>query len=942
MHHPAAGNDNQTPTTPSPAVSEASIALETAVRESTGLSSLDADVDLLSRTLDRVIADLAGDDAHAILMMIRRLAFDRRQGSPDAERRLADAIASLDDSAARNVARALSIFFDLANIAEDHQRIRVLRERERARHPQPLSESLSAAIGQLRKEGHSAGEVQTALDRLSIELVFTAHPSEAKRRSIRSKLRRIRSCLATLDRADLLPRERNRLLVEIASELRVLWQTEFLKPSKPTVADEVARGLSILPRLREVVPQVCRSMRHALAAHFPGHDFRIPTFLTFGSWMGGDRDGNPYVTAEVTAETLCRLRAAAIEMHLEECRRLYDYLTVSLTCTPGAESLAGRLSDLQQRWPELVPVVCEVPPHEAYRRWLRMIRWRLEQSRTSSLDEPSRPGDYGSGGELEADVVAICEALATDHDAGILDGDAGRWLDLVRTFGLRVTRLDIRQDARRYEEITGDIFRACGITTEGDAGVGEVRRRQLLDTMGRLPEIPLDRLQPLSRDTLALYGILRQAVERFGPNCLGGSIISLTQSPLDVLTVLWLWRHVCRGADPSVSTALRIVPLFEKIGDLRRSDTTLTEMLAEPAYAEHLAAQDSRQLVMVGYSDSTKDGGYLSACWGLYDAQRRIATAAEARDVHVTFFHGRGGSLGRGGGPAARGILSLPPESLDGTLRLTEQGEVLAERYDDVQIAFRHLEQVSWATLVGSTIHPADPSAEWLETAERLAARSFTVYRELVEQPGFIAFFSQATPIDEIENLPIGSRPARRRGERSLDDLRAIPWVFAWTQNRCLIPAWYGLGTAILEVKYDDRTAWERLREMYRRWPFFTATIDNAALALAKTDIAIGQRYSELVTDDDIRRRLWQLLAAECDRSRQAVLDITGSRELLEATPWLKRSIDARNPLIDPLNLIQVEFLERRERSVDDPSGSLREILRLSVQGIASGMRTTG
>jgi len=901
-----------------------------------------SDTELLAQALDSVICDLAGEAAFGELVAIRQLATERRQAAPDAERRLATAIAELSEPSARNVARALGIFFDLANIAEDLQRIRVLRQREQARFPLPLSESLAAAIRELRDAGRSAEEVQQAIGRLSIELVFTAHPSEAKRRSIRSKLRRLRGSLAVLDRPDLLPREREQILAAIAAELRVLWQTEFLKPHKPSVADEVDRGLSILPRLREVVPQVCRAMRQALAEYFPHHAFEIPTFLSFGSWMGGDRDGNPFVTAEVTEATLCKLRNAAIDIHLDECRRLYDSLTISLTCTPGAEALTARLAEIRETWPRVAEAVDDVPPHEAYRRWLRMIRWRLEQSRTEAVEAARQPGGYTSGKSLEDDVLAICRCLENDHDASILDGAAGRWLDLVRTFGLRVTRLDIRQESRRYEEIATDILRATGACDDFGSRSEAERRQLLLETLGSLPDLPREQLQPLTQDTLALYQLLRRAVERFGPDCLGGSVISLTQSSVDVLTVLWLWRHACRGAVDEVTTGLRIVPLFEKIGDLRRSDETLSAILTEPVYAAQLSAQGNRQMVMVGYSDSTKDGGYLSACWGRYDAQRRISAAAAARGVHVTFFHGRGGSLGRGGGPAARGILSLPPEALDGTLRLTEQGEVLAERYDDVQIAFRHLEQVSWATLVGSTIHPAEPAKAWLELTDRLATRSYEAYRELVEQPGFIAFFSQATPIDEIENLPIGSRPSRRRGERSLGDLRAIPWVFAWTQNRCLLPAWYGLGTAILEVKYDDRLAWEQLREMYRDWPFFTATIDNAAVALAKADPAIGQRYAELVDDDDIRRRLWPLLAAECDRSRQAVLDVVGSRELLETTPWLKRSIEARNPLVDPLNLIQVEFLRRREQSNGDADGSLREILRLCVQGIASGMRTTG
>jgi len=416
-----------------------------------------------------------------------------------------------------------------------------------------------------------------------------------------------------------------------------------------------------------------------------------------------------------------------------------------------------------------------------------------------------------------------------------------------------------------------------------------------------------------------------------------------------VLGVLWLWRWAqgrarARGG-PVADHDIAIVPLFEKIDDLARAHDTLATMLAQPAYRSHLAGRGDRQMVMVGYSDSTKDGGYLAACVGLQSAQERLHRTALGHGVRLTFFHGRGGSLGRGGGPAARGILSLPPETLDGSLRLTEQGEVLAERYDDVEIARRHLDQVAWATLVASTAPPPEPPAEWTTLATRMAARSLAAYRELVDQPGFIGYFSKTTPIDDIESLPIGSRPARRRGERTLDDLRAIPWVFAWTQSRCMIPAWYGLGAALAEVKYEDRRSWQLVGDMYRRWPFFRATIDNATLALAKADMAIAAHYSELDDDDDARRRIWQRIAAEYDRSRQVILDLVGGQELLGDIPWFRRSIEARNPSVDPLNLIQVEFMRRRRAAPADApneADTLRDLLRLCVQGIAAGMRTTG
>jgi phosphoenolpyruvate carboxylase len=906
------------------------------------------DVRLLDGQLESVLVDLAGPAAAALVADIRRLARDRRAGGPDAEQALAARIAALDVPEARIVTRALSIYFDLVNIAEDRQRTRVLRDRECREHPRPLGESLAGAVAELAATGLSADDVQHALDRLAIELVFTAHPSEAKRRSIRAKLRRMRQSLRALDRDDLLPRERAEHESHLRTELAILWQTEFLKSERPSVLDEVARGLSLMPRLWEAVPQVHESLRRGLAAVYPGRAFRVPAFLTFGSWMGGDRDGNPFVTAAVTERTLLALRSAAIEAHLARCARLHDLLTTSLREAGAAASLERRLEPLVERWPDLRAVLAGLLPQETYRRWLRMIHFRLECSLAASLADPPQPAGYGSAAELEADVTALVECLDRDH-ALAADSPTRRWLDLVRTFGLHMTKLDVRQDALAYQTIMAAILHAAGVPDAAAlAGDDEATKVRLLTTtLGAVGAVPTAGLDPLARDTLALFELLHAAVVRFGSDCVGGAIVSLTRSPADVLCVLWLWRWAQKQAADRggavAATDIAIVPLFEKIHDLHHSHETLATILDTPAYAAHLAGRGHRQVVMVGYSDSTKDGGYLAACWGLQAAQSRLHAVAAARGVALTFFHGRGGALGRGGGPAARGILSLPAETLDGSLRLTEQGEVLAERYDDAEIACRHLEQVSWATLVSSGGRRAEPHDSWIALMDRMAARSYACYRELVAEPGFIDYFSQTTPIDDIENLPIASRPARRRGERTLDDLRAIPWVFAWTQSRCMIPAWYGLGTALVDVKHDDRHAWQTLRDMYRRWPFFQATIDNATLALAKADMYVAERYAELARDPDVRRRIWQRIAAERDRTRQAILEIVGGGELLATTPWFQRSIEARNPAIDPLNLVQIEFMRRRAAAgpgaADEP---LRDLLRLCVQGIASGMRTTG
>lgn len=915
---------------------------------------------MLGDMLGEVIAELVGPESLQLVEEIRQISRDRRAGTPAAERQLAERIETLKAGDARTVARAFSVYFDLANIAEDRHRVRVLRSREQARYPQPLSESIGAAVVRLLERGFTPEQLRQTLDKLMVELVFTAHPSEAKRRSIRAKLRRMRRGLQDLDRDDLLPRERERIQSTIRSDLTVLWQTEFLRPGRPTVREEVQRGLSIVPRLWEVVPQVCESLRRAVHTAYPSETLELGPVLRFGSWIGGDRDGNPNVTTDVTAQTLLWLRETAIGQHLNHCRQMYDFLSISVREGESGAELLQKLTDAVANWPELAERLEKVAAPELYRRWITVIQWRLERSLPQAAFEPRSAGAYRGREEFLSDLRLMSTSLREHHGQLLLENEVQRWIDEAQVFGLHLASLDVRQDSRRHSEVMTDILSAIGVVADYDQRPEVERQALLSQSMPWNKPIPEAGLAPLTRDTLQLFRLLRRTVDVFGPEAIGGHVISLTQAPSDVLTVVWLWQWACvesgrkdftdkqgdnRDHAASSDGDLRIIPLFEKIDDLRHATETFTAVLAHPVYARHLAAQGNRQVVMVGYSDSTKDGGYLAACWGLYQAQSALARVARDADIRLTFFHGRGGSLGRGGGPAARGILSLPREAQDGTLRLTEQGEVLAERYDDVQIAYRHLEQVSWAMLLASTEQGEAPSPDWIKIMEEIAQRAFQVYRELVDLPGFMTYFTEATPIEAIEDLPIGSRPARRRGERTLTDLRAIPWVFAWTQNRCMIPAWYGIGTALTDVKYRDRRDWQTLCEMYREWPFFQATIDNASLALAKADMYIAQRYSELCQDADVRHRVWRAIASEYDRSRQALLDLIGGSALLGSTPWFQSSVEVRNPYIDPLNLIQIELLRRRRALPDDAveeHEKLRDLLRLTVQGIAAGMRTTG
>jgi phosphoenolpyruvate carboxylase len=415
-----------------------------------------------------------------------------------------------------------------------------------------------------------------------------------------------------------------------------------------------------------------------------------------------------------------------------------------------------------------------------------------------------------------------------------------------------------------------------------------------------------------------------------------------------VLAVLWLWQQTAQPgeADEQPRYDLPIIPLFETIEGLHTAADVMDQLLHIPEYRRHVAANHDHQIVMLGYSDSTKDGGYLAACWALYQAQKQLSHIGGTHGVEMVYFHGRGGALGRGGGPTARSILSLPPRSFSGALRLTEQGEVLAERYDNPEVARRHLEQLAWSALLavsGRSQPAADP---WLETMQQLADASQAAYRRLVERSGFVDYFRRATPITEIEQLPIGSRPSRRRGGSTLSDLRAIPWVFSWTQCRCLIPAWYGIGASVDQLLASQPEKRAELQQMYRQWSFFQATIDNAVLALAKTDLKIAEHYAQLARDEQLLASIGDEIAAEYVRTRQAILEITGHDELLDDVPWLQESLRFRNPYVDPLNLIQVELLRRLQQSEDEPDSAdhteLRHLLRLTIKGVASGMRNTG
>lgn len=896
----------------------------------------DETLDQLVEQLDLVVREQVGESLADTMKRIRRLATERRAGLPDAESRLVDEIERLSPTEMRAVIRWLSLFFDLANVAEERQRIEILKLRDdaaRANHIPP-SESIGQAILELKQQGLSASEMQGWLDRLKIEPVFTAHPSEAKRRTTRQLLRRVRQLLPRISST-----ESDSAEAELLANLTVLWQSDLVRPDRPPVMSEVSRGVYFASTLWDVVPQTYRELRTALQTAYPQHHFEISPFLSFGTWIGGDRDGHPFVTAEVTQKTFARLRRAALENHIGECRRLYNQLVISDQQVPSEQALRDRLDQCCSEWPELDTRLDPVSKLETYRRFVGMLEFRLERMLAATNSDECTDGGYRSLAEFRDDLETLRKSMLRNRGQRVVEQYLQPWIDLADTFGFHFAALDIRQNSEVHRQC---LLEVIALQADGKAPTTDDELTELLRQTDAAKRIDHERLSEQAREVFDTFLLIVDEHDSWGKQPLGGYIISMTHSALDVLTALRLWRTAWAHRGNSVENVphLPIVPLFETINDLHNASSILSDLLHDSDYQQYLNTEGQRhQMVMVGYSDSTKDGGYLTACWELHQAQERLASVAEQNHVDLTVFHGRGGSLGRGGGPAARAIRSLPRNAVDGRLRVTEQGEVLSERYDDPIIAHRHLEQIINATLLVSATPGRTPESTWVDAMEQLSAESLRKYREFVEHPGFLHYFDCATPISEIETLPIGSRPARRGQRKSLSDLRAIPWTFAWTQSRHILPAWFGLGTAIRKLVDDADKDWSTLRSMYAEWPMFRALIDNAELALAKADMRIARSYASLISDDS-SDAVWKLISEEFETSRGAILLIKENNELLADIDWLRSSVLKRNPYVDPLNLSQINLL-RRLRS-DDCNDELTDLVRLSIQGIAAGLRTTG
>ncbi|CAN5720205.1 phosphoenolpyruvate carboxylase [soil metagenome] len=928
--------------------------------EGTGISRpLSENVNLLGSMLGQVIARQAGASMLERVEELRTLCKRALQeDDPSLRDEAATRIRDLDESDLRWLLLSFNAFFHLVNQAEKQEILRINRERSpQSADDAARPESIRDAIARLAAAGLSRDDVLAVIAQLDIQPTFTAHPTEARRHSILQKQRRIAGLLAALRRPDATEDDTVDTADALFDQIALLVATDEVRTERPSVYDEVEQGLYFLQHTAwDIAPRIHRDVQKALDAYFAsdtadeiddGGEHDVPVFLRWRSWIGSDRDGNPFVTPAVTRWTLDRHRRAAVELHIRELEELRDELSIShrLTAVPAP---------LQRALDRFDDDVAEDDPlrHETYRRLITHMIDRL-----GAMLRDDDVVDY--------DAIRYADDLAAIR-AGLIEGGftelahhgrAARLNVLAATFGLHMTAHDVRQHSDVHEEAVAALLTGAGVSDDYTA-LDESARVKLLSRELRNPR-PL--LPPRSGRpdgavaALDTFDVIADALHR-DPAAVGSYIVSMTHTVSDLLEPMLLAKEagLLRVHNDRIESDLDYVPLFETIDDLAGAGDFMRTLFANPLYRMQLAARHDFQELMLGYSDSNKDGGYWMANWALHRAQDALGRVCREHGVQFRLFHGRGGTVGRGGGRANTAIGAMPAAAQNGRIRVTEQGEVISFRYALPGIAHRHTEQLVSALLL-STVNAQSEAANAAGDAaddaaadalmDRIADRSMRAYRELIDSDSLWPWYIRITPIEQISRLPIASRPVSRKSadEFAFDDLRAIPWVFAWTQTRYLVPGWYGVGTALEEVMADDDSA-AQLTRLHDDWPFFRAVVDNAQRELARARIEIAARYAALADDDGaVSADCHDVIAAEFERTRRTLLRVTGATELLEGSPVIRRSIELRNPYTDVLNLIQVELLRRSRAAGDDAEReSLRQLLFLSINGIAAAMQSTG
>ncbi len=860
---------------------------------------------------------------------LRQAAIAYRKGESGSRERLYDVVGDLEPERESVVARAFTTYFELINLAEERERVRVIRE---ASQEGTLEDGILDTLDALDDEEVDEELLGRVLEDVLIEPTFTAHPTEARRKTVKSKLRSIANRLETLDERRLTDLEHDQEWRHVVAEVTSLWQTSQVRDRRPEPTDEARNVQWYLENtLFDVVGEVYEELEEELRAEYPGLD--VPKLFEFRSWAGSDRDGNPFVTPEVTEDTLERQRSVALEKYSDSLKRLSGVLSQDATrIDPGHELERSLKADR-----ELLPVVAEEAderyPNEPYRQKLKLMRERLRRV------EDVRPNGYADESELLADLEVIDTSLRRTGAAQVADVYVEPLMRQVDTFGFTLASLDLRDHQENHTEAVHEALAHEGLDYYGSS---EEERVELLTDAILQEEPVVDLEEPgdvseTAQRVLRRFRKLGEWQREYGVGAIDTYCISMTEEPSHVLEVLFLADQAGVVSLPD-HCGIDVVPLLETESALNGARRIMGTLFENEAYGTALAARNDVQEIMLGYSDSNKENGFLAANWDLYKNQRRLADICDDFDVTMRLFHGRGGSISRGGGPMNEAMLALPNETVTGQIKFTEQGEAIAEKYANPRIAERNLEQMLNAQIRARLQAIRTPEEEvpdrWVDAMDTMAAAAREEYRNLLESDGFVSYFEQATPITVIEELNLGSRPASRSDERSVEDLRAIPWVFSWTQSRCILPGWYSLAAGV-NAFLEDGGDMDDLREMYDEWAFFRSTFDNAAMALARTDLEIATEYANLA-DEELREEFFTRLTGEYEDAADLMLDISERSSLLKRE-WLEESLRRRNPYVDPLNLLQTHLLSQTHRTDEE-----ERTLRLTVKGIAAGMKNTG
>ena len=888
------------------------------------------DVRTLGAMVGDLIAEQGGEELFEFVENARLRSIRRRENNEREGEELSSLVEDLDPRFALSVIRSFSTYFQMVNTAEKVHRIR--RRREYLRdvglyQPGGLEDTLV----KLKASGTTIEQLQELLESLQIEPVFTAHPTEPTRRTMLRKEQNIVRHLVDMLNPTMTPQETSAALANIRLLITTGWQTEEHPTEQMTVADELEHVLFFLTDvLYRAVPPFYEDIRGAIDRIYgdEGRQVDIPSLVNFASWVGGDMDGNPNVNAKTIRATLARQRSLILDLYYNECGTLSAKLSQSTNSVEVSDELIAKINEYRNVFQKEYHAVPARHREMPYRVFLRLVQARLQ----STYDDEVFP--YEKVAQFEADLHLIADSLGANKGVHAGQFAVQRLIRRVETFGFHLVTLDVRQDAYVHRRVVGE----CLGDGEWMDRSAEDRATLIIDAIQSREGAPQD-LSTQARKTIAVFQAIASCRRKYGNKSIGPFIVSMTQGADDILSVLllaeWGELHDRRGKVP-----LDVAPLLETVDDLHRGPAILRELLGTELYRDHLKARGKQQTVMIGYSDSNKDGGLAAARWALQNAQETLVETVEAEDVELTLFHGRGGTISRGGSKTHVAVLGAPPGTVNGRLRVTEQGEIINEKYGLRGIALRTLEQVTGSVALATAMprHRGNDQPEWHAMMDVIASESRKAYRELIyNTPEFVDYFRQATPIDLIEKMRIGSRPSSRRSKSGVEDLRAIPWVFAWTQSRFVLPGWYGIGTGLRKAseQFDDT----EFRKMFSEWYFMRALTADAEMVLAKADLGIAKLYSELA--GDLHDQFFPIIEKEYELTRDLILEYSEHKELLEGDITLQRAIMLRNPYVDPMSLMQIDLLARwRESGSEDEQ--LFDALLASVNGIAQGLQNTG